>query len=571
MRPQLSALASHGSEPLHRTPAMNFSLRFRSALLAAIVFVLAFDLAWIWQRTGGAWWSEFGGHPDEAAHYVTGLMIRDYVAAGFPGSPMRYGETYYAHYPKIGLGVWPPVFYVVQAAWTLPFSPARPSVLLLMCALAASVAWLIYLALRREYGGWAAALGALLWVSLPLVREHYSMVMAEMLSAALMFGAVLAWGAYLDRERTRDALLFGLLAALAILTKGTGLALALMAPLALAMAGRWHLLKRPALWGAAALTAILAGPWTWAFKDKGKGGWLHPSPTWEFTQEALPYYAAKLGFALGIVAAILFVLGIVARLRVRREQPGRWAAAVALIVAVIAFQAVAPVGLEARHLIPALPAAVMFSVAGAVALLRRFHPAAARESGPADAPIASAVGMLILFGAAIALSEIMPLTRAERKNFSGFAPIASDVVRALKAAEGQVLVSSDARGEGMFIAEMAMRDPHRPGFVVQRGSKALVPEQKGAEKWRTGDRRQRFTSEEDLLEFLTSGKLRYLVLDDSIPEARRLPYHDALSRLVASRGDHFFPLSAMDAHRGSELVAGRVRLFRVEGSSPLTK
>src|SRR5258708_14104031 len=40
------------------------------------------------------------------------------------------------------------------------------------------------------------------------------------LSAVLMFGAMLAFGAFLDGEKRRDAICFGVLAALAILTKG---------------------------------------------------------------------------------------------------------------------------------------------------------------------------------------------------------------------------------------------------------------------------------------------------------------------------------------------------------------
>ena len=34
----------------------------------------------------GAYHAEFGSHPDEAAHYVTGLMVRDYLASGLPGN-----------------------------------------------------------------------------------------------------------------------------------------------------------------------------------------------------------------------------------------------------------------------------------------------------------------------------------------------------------------------------------------------------------------------------------------------------------------------------------------------------
>ncbi len=126
-------------------------------------FVLAFDLAFFWQSRLGAYQSEFGGHPDEAAHVVTGLFIRDalvetwhYATGGFHGSPVRIGkefaDRYYTHYPKIGLGVWPPFFYLVQSAWTWPFGASRTALLLLLCALAAALAWLVFRVVREELG-----------------------------------------------------------------------------------------------------------------------------------------------------------------------------------------------------------------------------------------------------------------------------------------------------------------------------------------------------------------------------------------------------------------------------------
>ena len=99
-------------------------------LVAALLLVVVTAL----QIRSGAWHAEFGGHPDEAAHYVTGLMVRDYVAQGFPGSPMAYAAGYYDHYPKVALGNWPPGFYAIQALWTLAFSVSRTSVMFLFPA-----------------------------------------------------------------------------------------------------------------------------------------------------------------------------------------------------------------------------------------------------------------------------------------------------------------------------------------------------------------------------------------------------------------------------------------------------
>lgn len=520
----------------------------RPWIIAGIVLVLAFDLAFFWQRMGQAYQSEFGAHPDEAAHYVTGLFVRDalvmaghYAATGCQGSPITVGkefaDAYYAHYPKIGLGVWPPFFYLVQSAWTLPFSPSRTSVLLLLCALAALVAGQLFRALREEFGVWPAALGAALWLSLPLVRNGYGMVMAETLSTVLMFGAVLAFGDFLDREKRGDVLRFGLLASLAILTKGTGLALVIAAPLALLFTRRFHLLKRPALWCAVLLVAVLAGPWTVATSHLGKGGWLEPHPSWHFTREALPYYAVKFGLSLGF-AVILFGVGALVKARACPAHRGRWAAAAAFIVSVLVFQSIAPVGLEARHLIPVIPAALMFVVAGFAAL-------ATALKRPV---LAGLLGVLVL------ASVVLPFAT---KGCAGFAPIAATVLRET-ATEEVTLVSSDARGEGMFIAEVAMHEA-RPGHVIQRASKALA-----SSAWSGGGYAPAFADEAALLAFLTSGKIHYLVLDDSVPEAKRCTHHDQLKRVVEQHPERFVTMASSEITRGGEPQLAPVRLYKIQ-------
>ena len=522
----------------------------RAWIIMAIVFVVAFDLAFFWQRVGGAWRSEFGGHPDEGGHYVTGLFVRDsvvmaarYAAGGFHGSPIKVGkefaDTYYAHYPKISLGVWPPFFYLVQSAWTLPFSPSRASVLLLLCALAALVAVQLFRVLREEFGIAPAALGAALWLSLPLVRSYYGMVMAETLSAVLMFGAVLAFGDFLDREKRGDALRFGLLAALAILTKGTGLALALAAPLALLFTRRFHLLKRPALWSAVLIIAVLAGPWTWATRNLGKGGWVEPNPSWHFTREALPYYATKFGLGLGVVVLLFFCIGVFLKFRACPRNQGRWAAAGAFLIAVIVFQSIAPVGLEARHLIPALPAALMFSVAGFMAvtqpLVRRMPL------------VAGSLAVLVL------ASAVWPFSK---KGFTGFGPLA-DAMLAEAAPADVTLVASDARGEGMFISEVAMHE-RRPGHVIQRASKALA-----SSTWSGSGYAPLFKDDDDVLAFLTSGKIQYLAIDDAVPEDRRREHQDQLKRVIEQHADQFALVASAEMTRDGEPQDAPVRLYKI--------
>jgi len=160
------------AEPLHRTrPAFG---RMAIALLAFYALAIAIE-AW-----NGAYSSEFGRYSDEGMHYVTGLMIRDFFTspAAWP-HPMAFAKAYYAHFPKVGLGNWPPIFPLLQALWSLPFGVARPVMLLEVQLFVALTALLVYRQLAPRLGtGFAWLAGALLIAS-PLTQYVASMVMAE--------------------------------------------------------------------------------------------------------------------------------------------------------------------------------------------------------------------------------------------------------------------------------------------------------------------------------------------------------------------------------------------------------
>src|ERR1035438_140853 len=114
------------------------------------VFLALLLVAILWQWLGRAYSCEFSG-ADESAHLVTGLMIRDYVASGFPATPMKFAEEYYVHYPKVAFGMWGPLLHVAVAAWTLVFPPTRVSLLLLMALISAATALLLCRSLVDEF------------------------------------------------------------------------------------------------------------------------------------------------------------------------------------------------------------------------------------------------------------------------------------------------------------------------------------------------------------------------------------------------------------------------------------
>ena len=274
-------------------------------LLAAVVSL---------QIGNGGYTSEFGAHPDEAAHYVTALMVFDYLREGIPEAPMAFATRFYEHYPKVALGNWPPGFYTIQSVWMLMFGVGTASVMSLMAAMQWCVAWVVFETGRRHLGsvyGWAAVAILLL---VPLVQKYASMVMTEIPVALAMLLAALIYSRYMERSEWRFAIGFGLIASFAILVKGSGLALAAIPLLAPLLTRKWNLYKRASWWAAGVLVFIICFPWSWLTLDLARAGWEGSSPSWDFTSPALTYYPAQFFKAMGVIAVILAAIGALARL-----------------------------------------------------------------------------------------------------------------------------------------------------------------------------------------------------------------------------------------------------------------
>jgi hypothetical protein len=112
----------------------------RELFLFASFLAIVIALQW----ASGAYQAEFGGYPDEPAHYVTSLMVHDYIVGLHWGSPLQFAVDFYRHYPKVALGHWPPFFYIVQALWMLLFSVSRTSIRREIGVTAALLAYSVY-------------------------------------------------------------------------------------------------------------------------------------------------------------------------------------------------------------------------------------------------------------------------------------------------------------------------------------------------------------------------------------------------------------------------------------------
>jgi hypothetical protein len=511
------------------------------------------------QWRAGVFAVELGNHPDEAAHYVTGVMLRDYVAAGHFAHPRAFVEAYYAHYPKIGLLMWPPLFHITEAIWTLVFNESRTSALLLEALITALLATSIFAVVRRRYPVTVAFAAGALFLMLPLVQFFaLQMVMADALVALLMFWAMLCMVRYLERERTRDAVLFGVCAALAFATKPNGVALVLLPILAIVFCGRYYLLKRPGLYYAAGIVLVFGVPWQ-VISYKLIAPTMGPQPHLTLVQRLQPalFYARVLPPAFGWALMPFFVLGLglfVVRLWRGDRSDMMSIGALALLLSVLIFHSALTLH-ETRYMLSAVPAMMLFTVAGFDWLVRHI-PVPSLSVGVRSAVVGAVVVVLVV-------AQAFTLPRMPHWGLDD----AAQYLLAHKDYQGAgFLIVANADGEGAFVSEVVMHDS-RPDHIVLRSSKVLV-----SSNWFGGNYELQYPTTEALRNFLNQAPISAVVLDTKPPasgadevELAGYKLEQSVAQALASNptwqvGDSF-------PHDGNE--ASRIKVYTRVGPQPV--
>ncbi len=468
------------------------AIGWKLLVVGAGFWTLAACLQW----RAGAFSAEFGSHPDEAAHYITGLMIRDYVASGNLASPIPYAKQYYLHYPKVAIGAWPPLFHLTEGFWTLLFTPSKSSVLLfealLTAILATSVCWL----LRRSYPLIAALGGGALLILLPLVRRSTQAVMADGLVALLVFWAMVFFIGYLENGHTRDGVFFGVFAALSMSTKVNGVALVLLPVIAFLITGRWYLLRRVGMYYAGAIILLFGVPWQMiAYSFIRRMGVPHTTLGGKLLLAV--FFGRELLATFGWGLAPFFLLGIllfIIRLWRTGQSDLTLAGALAVLLSVWVLNSVAGIG-DARYMLSAVPVAILFTFSGFDWLIHRV-------ARPRRVQMRSAV-----LGSAAAVVFLAQFWTVPRKPHWGFDQAARFLLSSPQFRNSNFLVVANACGEGAFVSEVAMHD-QRPEHAVFRASKVL-----SSSTWFGTNYQLLFPTSGSLREFFDRAPISAVVVD----------------------------------------------------------
>lgn len=481
----------------------------------ALCFLACFTVTALLQWRAGSFRAEFSGYPDEPAHYVTGLMATEYVRQGFPGPVLRFAEDYYLHYPKVAIGQWPPVFYLVQAAWCLLLGSSKISVLLLGAFLTAAAATLVF--------GRAAAILPLLpsflvsftYILLPVTQRGTQLLMTEPLLVLLSFLAVLEFAGFWETRRFRYGCLYGIWTGLAILTKGSGVALLLIPAFAIVASWRWSLLKDPRLPASVGIAVAMGVPWTLATVHITQGSWGEAPLSLAYTLNTLWRGPFLLFQILGPALTALFLFSVWRLFTEKAWTQPLFLACLASIVCLVFFLLFPTVGVEQRHYHPAIPPALVLCAYG----LRRLS----QWRVYMHSAVTSALILAIT-----AVSALPPPAKAR----TGYAEAASAIASRTGWNGCVVLIVSGVMGEGQLISETALLQP-RPTRYLLRGIKQLA-----SVRWSGGGYELRYRNVDEVAKYLEESPIN-LIVTDSYAETDVVPHNRLVKELLEKRSGYW--------------------------------
>ncbi len=452
---------------------------------------------------------------DANGHYVTTLLAYDYIKAGFPGNPVTYAVDYFIHYPAIRIGNNPPTFYVLSSLWALITADSIHAALVLSAILGAVYCIFTLILSSRVLGVGAGVILAFTVALLPLFRDVAGSFLIDIPIGIFSLAAILSYARFLNTPSAGSAVLFSLLAAAALMIKLSALFLAVMVPVAILISGKFHLLRNKYFWMPVLIIGVLIFPWyLYTFESLTEGAkkqWTILYPLRALT-EYLSILARNISLP-GIALAGIALAGIamIERFRFIRSNPNDaaadlWSVIIALLAAVVFFQALMPANILDRYLITALAPAMILVWRGARVLGEYISDVFGRR-GLLSENLRNRIPHLVC--AAIILIILVPALHIKPAAGNRMAEVAQKVSQTLPASNPVVMIASDGVRESSFIAQLAQLDKARPSMFAIRASRVLGKE----EGFMNIDYKPKFNSPEEVLAELERLSVTMVVLD----------------------------------------------------------
>lgn len=492
------------------------------AMLKFFSGVLIFAFVLILQVGQGSYESNLANHPDEAAHFVTGLCAFDYVTNALGDNPIRFAEAYYLQFPKVAFGHWPPGFYLLQALWFLIFGPTVASGFMLLALLTTLVIWVVFLEIEQRYGIAIASCSAFTLLLVGPLRESLSLFLADMMAVLLTMVAYFALLRAFRESSLRSWLVFVGWALAAALTKESTLLILCLG--AAVLLGPRLRQERSLQWvlaiGGLALLVLAAYRWTGVSELR----YVTAATSFEALWQNLQFLKR-----MEVMGWVILAGAAVGTLSIRKPEIR---IAILCLLLVLAGQVGFRDVFEDRYLLPTLVPLIALFAEGVwrLSLRARWTP----------------LGI-----AAVCLATAPQVVIPHR---TGYASVVHSIPQSANGAT--MLIASDPQGEGGFISNWLMRDPKRASLVM-RSSKALA-----SMDWMGRQMQLRYDSPDAVASALTRLGVHWIILDRHgflSPASRS--YYALLESAIEGNPGQFRKLGDFDLRLGGQPRHQAVSVF----------
>ncbi len=500
----------------------------------------------------GAHLDGYGSYEDEPAHMVTASMMRSYATGPAPLNPLDYVKDYYLHFPKVGVGQWPPVLHFFLGGLMIPLGISRWTFLIGSCLIAALAALATRTLARGCLPDPLASLLGMILLALPLVQNLSATAMTELLLAAEGTFAVYSYARYLKEGKRFHALCFGFWTVLAVLTKGSGVGLVMVPILAPLIGGKPRRMFSVGTVISGVVVGIVGLTWYMATLDYSQATWAGSGRTaTEYSLAAGSYYSRELVMILGSVVSALALIGLVVG-HADRETRDQNAACIAWLVGLVGCYLFVRTGIEMRHLAVLLPISLVLAGRGATWVWHMLGWRLEKQAIPA--------GVLVMLG--FSLQAFAPVS----PNHRGFREAMDWALQDSALESAPWLVCSDASGEGLMVSEAVHRDPRHQKLQVLRSSKILA-----RDDWLGNSYRERFETPDQLGEFLRQVPVSLVFLDLSLWRRHYFPHHESIRRYLETHPKQFQEVQRVDMLRNGVWYPKSLVIYRQIGFEDLPR
>jgi hypothetical protein len=258
------------------------------------------------------------------------------------------------------------------------------------------------------------------------------------------------------------------------------------------------------------------------------------------------------GIYFGMPGVVVFVLAVAGFWQsvilpyARRTLEPFWASVTGLVAGMFLF-GFAPLPAEPRYHVAAMAGILLFAAAGLRWISKRIPESIL---SPRRAELAVVLVAAILF-AVITFS-------IPHRQIYGFAEAAQSLTSNPKFHDSVMLVSSKNFGEGMFIAEVALRD-HRPGHYVLRATKIL-----STSRWNADEYHLLYSTPEEMQASLEAIPVRLLIIDRT-PGPFQFPHQKVLDAMLAQYSEKWKLIGSYPTAPNSG--GGRVEVYEMPGAA----